>query len=95
MWGISGVPFGAYALIQGLSVPLILQPQLFGALCMLSFMQVEKFPYDPATKFDETTQCQYYSKARSKTFCISLYFSILILMAGIETGLVYAIRVRN
>ena len=32
---------GVYAIVQDLNVPLILQPQLFGALCLLSWAQCQ------------------------------------------------------
>ncbi|KAJ7709072.1 PQ loop repeat-domain-containing protein [Mycena olivaceomarginata] len=39
MWGISGGFFGVYAVIQNLNLPLIIQPQLFALLCLISWGQ--------------------------------------------------------
>ncbi|VDB99899.1 unnamed protein product [Peniophora sp. CBMAI 1063] len=39
IWGLSGIPLGAYSVLQNLNVPLIIQPQLFGVLCILSWTQ--------------------------------------------------------
>lgn len=38
-WGLSALPFGVYAIVQNLSVPLMVQPQLFGFLCFFSWGQ--------------------------------------------------------
>ncbi|KAI0741628.1 PQ loop repeat-domain-containing protein [Daedaleopsis nitida] len=38
-WGIAGSFLGVYSVVQGLSIPLILQPQLFGILCLVSWAQ--------------------------------------------------------
>ncbi|KAK7053779.1 PQ loop repeat-domain-containing protein [Favolaschia claudopus] len=38
-WGVSGAVFGVYAVIQNLNIPLIIQPQLFGFLCLVSWGQ--------------------------------------------------------
>jgi len=38
-WAISGGFFGVYAVVQNLNIPLIIQPQLFGLLCLISWGQ--------------------------------------------------------
>jgi hypothetical protein len=43
MWGVAGVPLGAYSLIQRLNTPLVVQPQLFMAFCMASWAQCEYY----------------------------------------------------
>ena len=40
LWGLSGAFLGVYVVVQNLNIPLILQPQLFGILCMISWAQV-------------------------------------------------------
>ncbi|KAJ7165584.1 PQ loop repeat-domain-containing protein [Mycena crocata] len=42
-WGVSGGFFGVYAVIQDLNVPLILQPQLFALLCLISWGQCQYY----------------------------------------------------
>ncbi|KAJ6579564.1 hypothetical protein DFH09DRAFT_1246111 [Mycena vulgaris] len=42
-WGISGPFFGVYAVIQNLNIPLIVQPQLFGLLCLISWGQCQYY----------------------------------------------------
>ncbi|KAF7331046.1 hypothetical protein MVEN_02444900 [Mycena venus] len=39
LWGISGGFFGVYAVVQNLNIPLIVQPQLFALLCLISWGQ--------------------------------------------------------
>ncbi|KZV63180.1 PQ-loop-domain-containing protein [Peniophora sp. CONT] len=39
IWGLSGIPLGTYSVIQNLNIPLIVQPQLFGILCIFSWSQ--------------------------------------------------------
>ncbi|KAG5735613.1 hypothetical protein E4T56_gene6941 [Termitomyces sp. T112] len=39
LWGLAGLPLGVYAILQNLSVPLIVQPQLFSFLCLFSWGQ--------------------------------------------------------
>ncbi|KDQ61337.1 hypothetical protein JAAARDRAFT_149976 [Jaapia argillacea MUCL 33604] len=43
MWSISAVFLGVYAIVQNLNIPLILQPQLFGALCLTSWAQCQYY----------------------------------------------------
>ncbi|KAF7301030.1 hypothetical protein MIND_00666800 [Mycena indigotica] len=42
-WGISAGFFGVYAIVQNLNIPLIIQPQLFGLLCMVSWGQCQYY----------------------------------------------------
>ncbi|KAJ3517762.1 hypothetical protein NLJ89_g311 [Agrocybe chaxingu] len=39
LWGLSAIFQGAYSILQDLNIPLIVQPQLFGFLCFLSWGQ--------------------------------------------------------
>lgn len=39
LWSTSAVPFGIYAIVQRFNVPLIVQPQCFGAFCGVSWAQ--------------------------------------------------------
>ncbi|KAI0306114.1 PQ loop repeat-domain-containing protein [Multifurca ochricompacta] len=39
LWGISALPLGVYVIVQDLNIPLIVQPQLFGLFCLLSWGQ--------------------------------------------------------
>ncbi|KAJ7062861.1 PQ-loop-domain-containing protein [Mycena amicta] len=46
-WGISAGFFGVYAILQNLNIPLIVQPQLFGLLCMISWGQCRYYGSSP------------------------------------------------
>ncbi|KAI5856263.1 PQ loop repeat protein [Tricharina praecox] len=39
LWGVSGVPFGVYALLQNLNIPLQVQPQIFMVLSLTAWGQ--------------------------------------------------------
>ncbi|KAH9940866.1 PQ loop repeat-domain-containing protein [Epithele typhae] len=43
MWGIAGAFLGPYSIVQNLNIPLILQPQLFAALCFVSWAQCQYY----------------------------------------------------
>ncbi|KAJ6614143.1 PQ loop repeat-domain-containing protein, partial [Mycena sp. CBHHK59/15] len=43
MWGISAAFLGAYSIVQDLNIPLILQPQLFGFLSLVSWGQCQYY----------------------------------------------------
>lgn len=40
---IAGPFLGIYSVVQNLNVPLILQPQVFGVLCLISWAQVRAY----------------------------------------------------
>ncbi|KAI0037204.1 PQ loop repeat-domain-containing protein [Vararia minispora EC-137] len=42
-WGLAGIPLGIYNVVQNVNVPLIVQPQLFGFLCLLSWAQCQYY----------------------------------------------------
>jgi hypothetical protein len=44
LWGISAGFLGAYTIILDLNLPLIIQPQLFGFLALVSWGQVRLYP---------------------------------------------------
>ncbi len=39
MWSVAALPLGIYVIVQDLNVPLIVQPQLFALLTLLSWTQ--------------------------------------------------------
>ncbi|KAL1896386.1 hypothetical protein Sste5346_004771 [Sporothrix stenoceras] len=40
LWGVCGVPFGAYAIMQNYNIPIQVQPQVFMGLCLISWSQI-------------------------------------------------------
>ncbi|KAI0642112.1 hypothetical protein C8Q79DRAFT_275576 [Trametes meyenii] len=44
-WGIAGAFLGTYSVVQGLNIPLILQPQLFGVLSFVSWTQCQYYAH--------------------------------------------------
>lgn len=39
LWALCGVPFGVYSIVQKFNVPVQVQPQVFMALCLVSWAQ--------------------------------------------------------
>lgn len=39
LWAIGAIPLGVYSIVQNLNIPLIIQPQIFGSLCAVSWTQ--------------------------------------------------------
>lgn len=75
IWSMAALPLGVYAIVQDLNVPLIVQPQLFSLLALLSW-----------------TQCMYYGRARSRTWCVAVLAGTLVVYGALETGMVFALR---
>ena len=42
IWGTVAVPLGVFAIVQNLNIPLIIQPQVFGFLSIVSWSQVSR-----------------------------------------------------
>lgn len=40
LWAISAVPFGVYAIVQNFNIPIQIQPQIFCALALVSWVQI-------------------------------------------------------
>lgn len=78
--------------MQDLNIPLIIQPQAFGVLAMVSWAQVRATRLQTVVSLTGR-QCQYYSKHRSITTCVALFISILAVCGGFEAGMVFAVRV--
>lgn len=93
LWGISGAFFGVYAIVQDLNVPLIIQPHVLSLLSLISWAQVsvEGVTFDPV--LTGMLQCQYYGNKRPRRTCVALLLGLLIVLGGLEAGMVFAIRV--
>ncbi|KAI0258940.1 PQ loop repeat-domain-containing protein [Gloeopeniophorella convolvens] len=76
LWGLAGLPLGVYAIVQDLNAPLIVQPQLFGALALAAWAQC--MHYGPAR--------------RSARWCVAVLAVLLVLFAALEAGCVFALR---
>jgi hypothetical protein len=83
---------GAYAIAQGLNTPLVLQPQLFGALCLGAWAQC--LYYGPRAPSDPAHPSNLEPAQRRKRIgvCAAAYLAVLAVVGGAEAGLVYAIR---
>ncbi|KAF7331490.1 hypothetical protein MKEN_00027900 [Mycena kentingensis (nom. inval.)] len=76
-WAISGGFFGVYAIVQNLNIPLIVQPQLFGLLCMVSWGQCQYYDAPPT---------------RSKRLSLALSIGATLLLGAFEAAMVFALR---
>ncbi|CAB4435978.1 unnamed protein product [Rhizophagus irregularis] len=81
LWTTSSIFFGIYAIVLDLSIPLLIQPQIFGIIAL--FIYVQCFYYCPSM-FEG-------SKIKSGV----LFVILTILLTGIEVGSVYGIRYAN
>lgn len=91
IWGVSGSMFGIYSIIRGLNIPLILQPQLFGFLCLVSWGQVSFLLHgmrSSLTNFLSKTQCLYYEIKRTPTVSALMVISLLAVLGGIQAAVI-------
>lgn len=94
-WASSAPFLGTYLIEQNVNIPLILQNQLFCALSLVSWGQVWTMFITYDHLILDTLQCQYYGLKRSRLTCIVLTVSIAAIAAGLEVGMVYALRVTS
>ncbi|KAI0505652.1 PQ-loop-domain-containing protein [Xylaria bambusicola] len=45
LWALCGVPFGVYAIVQNFNIPIQVQPQAFGILCIINWGQILLYTY--------------------------------------------------
>ncbi|KAG6850788.1 hypothetical protein H0H93_008826 [Arthromyces matolae] len=94
LWGLAGLPLGAYNIIQRLSIPLICQPQLFAFLSLFAWGQVCTDYSDVIclSKLQNSLQCLYYGKNKSALAAALIAASVMLIIGGLEAGIVFAIR---
>ncbi|KAF9992108.1 hypothetical protein BGZ79_003496 [Entomortierella chlamydospora] len=77
IWILAALGFGSYAVAENLSIPIIVQPQIFGMLTALCFLQC--LYYGKRTRW---------SLRNTVIFGILLF----VAMAGIQVGAIYATK---
>ncbi|KAG0244259.1 hypothetical protein BGX31_009440 [Mortierella sp. GBA43] len=80
LWTLASVGFGSYSIVQELSIPIILQPHLFGFLSTTCFMQCLYYRQQKA------------AWSGQKTWLISVI--VFLVLAGMEVGAVFATLVK-
>ncbi|KAL5002779.1 PQ loop repeat-domain-containing protein [Aspergillus recurvatus] len=78
LWAIAGVPLGVYNIVSELSIALRVQAQILTFLSLVTW-----------------AQCLYYGKALPEISSPKMHravFSLLLLLGGLETGLIFALR---
>ncbi|KAG0365706.1 PQ loop repeat-domain-containing protein [Gamsiella multidivaricata] len=77
LWTLAALGFGSYSIVEDLSVPIIIQPHVFGLFSTICFLQC----------------LYYDRKARwSMNHTILISFLLLISLAGMEVGAYYGTR---
>jgi uncharacterized protein with PQ loop repeat len=82
IWTLCALGFGSYGVVEELSIPLIIQPQIFGFLSMFCFLQC--LYYGQRTK-------GWWSLWRT----VGAGVVAVVLMVGVQFGAVYATRVSH
>ena len=91
---MSATAFAVYAVSEKLNVPLILQPHLFGSLCLISWGQVRNCNAFYSLTFPvKLRQCQYYGNKHSKFKSIMMAAFTAALLGGLEIGMIFVVRV--
>ncbi|KIY48137.1 hypothetical protein FISHEDRAFT_21634, partial [Fistulina hepatica ATCC 64428] len=75
-WSLSAPFMGVYCIVQNLNIPLIIQPQVFGTLCLVSWAQCLYYSRTPYR-----TRCAVLS-----------FFVAAVTIGAFEVGMVYAVR---
>jgi hypothetical protein len=96
-WALGGAFLGTYAVVQDLNIPLILQPQIFGTLSLITWAQVSchrNFLQRPNYLLGyplSVPQCQYYTRHWSLLKMILIGTLIGFILGGFEAGTVFAL----
>ncbi|GAA6029975.1 hypothetical protein JCM8097_009197 [Rhodosporidiobolus ruineniae] len=75
-WMVSGATLGIYAIVQDISIPIIVQPHCYGALCAFIICQI----------------LHYDRKWRWYASYLGGFATYAVVCAGFEVGMVYACR---
>lgn len=96
-----GPPFGIYAVAQNFNLPIQIQPQVFTALCLISWAQTLMYHQcvthpDPGAYLLGTRQADLKASGASKWkawAAVGLGIAVACLFAGIEAALILTLRV--
>jgi len=95
LWSLASIPLGVYVIVQNLNIPLIIQPELFGAFTLISWTQVCSSISVPELQIESLlVQCMYYNEGRSLRWCLTMLIAVSCISAGLQVGFVFALRVR-
>lgn len=93
-WGVAASFLGVFNVVQNLNIPLIIQPQLFCFLSIISWSQVsQQCQTISLFSYRYKSKCMYYGKGKSLKVSLSLLLCCLGLLFGFEWGMIAAIRV--
>ncbi|CAG8483582.1 9100_t:CDS:10 [Acaulospora morrowiae] len=78
LWTFSGISYGIYAIIIELSIPLMIQPQLFGAICLICFTQCLYYEHP-----------KFVGRKAKSGF---MFLTIVLISAVVQTTVIYGIK---
>lgn len=94
LWAVAGVPLGVYNIVEEFNIALRVQPQILTTLSLVTWAQclyygkVGFLCMLPWLRFCRADSCQRYSVAN----CIAAVAPLLLILGGIEAGLVFALK---
>ncbi|KAF9998362.1 hypothetical protein BGZ80_006647 [Entomortierella chlamydospora] len=77
LWTLAALGFGSYGIVEGLSIPIIIQPHIFGFFSTLCYVQCKYY-----------SQKERWPLPRVIVATIMLF----LILAGVEVGAIYATR---
>ncbi|KAF7308167.1 hypothetical protein HMN09_00664500 [Mycena chlorophos] len=92
IWGGSIVFFGPYTIIQDLNIPLILQPQLFGALSLISWGQCQYYAHPNYLAANAESDSSMRARRSARRRAILLTLLAMLLVGAFQLALVFGIR---
>jgi hypothetical protein len=92
LWTLCSLFTGVYNVVVKLSVILMVQPQIFGVLGSLCYVQVSLPFFICIASHLGFVQCLYYGSKRSLRTCILIFVGFTIFSAGFRIGFIYAFK---
>ncbi|KAF8980027.1 hypothetical protein BGZ46_004740 [Entomortierella lignicola] len=77
LWTLAALGFGSYSIVQDLSIPIMIQPHIFGFFSTVCYLQCKYYTRE---------------KRWTQTRTIVITVVVFALLAGIEAGALYATR---
>jgi len=94
LWSFAGIPLGVYTIAQELNIALQIQPQLLTALSLITWGQC--LYYKKVSVISNKVSSVLSADTRQKyslTKVIQVLSAMAIFLAGLEVGLIFALKV--
>lgn len=89
-WALSAPFLGVYAIVQNISIPIILQPQLFGALAALSWIQCLYYDCNKSKTYCATLYILFLSAVGGFEAGLSLVVRASAISLGAERAILHS-----